>query len=84
MHSSGGSVISEPITGIGRSGRVYEFGESGAERVTPLMNTGTTGGTGANITMNFYGIRDLHEFEIHGKPMVLKWLREEKSNRGIL
>jgi hypothetical protein len=46
-----GGIINEHIIGRGRSGQMYEFGEKGPERVTPMK-----GGRGAsNLTVNIYG-----------------------------
>jgi hypothetical protein len=46
-----GGIINEHIIGRGRSGQMYEFGEEGPERVTPMK-----GGRGAsNLTVNIYG-----------------------------
>jgi len=48
-----GGMITEPIAGIGTStGRRYTFGESGAERVTPVNQMGveSNGGQGGNMT----------------------------------
>jgi SLT domain-containing protein len=44
-----GGVITEPIWGIGASGRSYSFGERGPETVTP--GTGR-GGVTYNVTIN--------------------------------
>jgi TP901 family phage tail tape measure protein len=37
---AGGGLISEPIFGVGRSGRTYSFGETGPERVIPGYASG--------------------------------------------
>jgi TP901 family phage tail tape measure protein len=50
-----GGVISEPIFGVGASGRTYSFGENyQPERVTPMwQNTGGGGGvTNVDVTVN--------------------------------
>jgi hypothetical protein len=38
-----GGIIPEHVVGVGRSGRTYEFGELGPERVTPLRGYATGG-----------------------------------------
>jgi TP901 family phage tail tape measure protein len=49
-----GGVISEPVFGIGASGRTYSFGENyQPERVTPMGHTGLGGG--ATINIHFSG-----------------------------
>jgi hypothetical protein len=47
-----GGMITEPVFGIGASGRTYSFGEDyQAERVTPMWQTGShRGGGGGNVT----------------------------------
>lgn len=52
-----GGMITEPISGIGASGRRYTFGERGDEMVVPNWRTGpaATGGAGVmsvNVTVN--------------------------------
>lgn len=49
-----GGTISEPIFGIGASGRTYSFGENyQPERVTPgWQGSGGAGGTTVNVTIN--------------------------------
>ncbi|MEU8608762.1 phage tail tape measure protein [Actinoplanes sp. NPDC048791] len=45
-----GGVISEPIAGVGASGRTYSFGERGVETVTPGYLPANAGGGQANVT----------------------------------
>jgi len=85
-YASGG-FINEPVFGRGtKTGKGYMFGESGPEKVVPISGTGDTGGGG--IQANFYisgvGGDDALSLERKLKPMVLKWLKEEGSRRGIL
>jgi hypothetical protein len=47
----GGGVINEPVIGIGRSGALYSFAESGPERVG-----GSNGGDVYNITVPISGM----------------------------
>jgi len=78
-----GGIISEPVIGVGMSGRKYSFGERGAEKVTPI--SGSEGSNGDNYYATFYvtGV-DIDQFETKVKPMVFRWLNELKSNAGIL
>jgi TfoX/Sxy family transcriptional regulator of competence genes len=46
-----GGVINEHIIGRGQSGQMYEFGERGPERVTPMKGSRTA----SNITINING-----------------------------
>jgi hypothetical protein len=45
-HYDRGGLISEPVIGIGASGRTYQFGERGDEWVIPRYMTGRAGGPG--------------------------------------
>lgn len=74
-----GGQISEPIFGIGRSGRAYSFGEHGAETITP---NGQMGG-GGGITINIARIDKTADFE-QLKPMIQKWILEANSRRGMI
>ena len=74
-----GGQISEPILGIGRSGRTYSFGEHGAETITP---NGQMGG-GGGITINIARIEKNADFE-QLKPMIQKWILEANSRRGMI
>ncbi len=82
-----GMLITEPITGVGqKSGRTYQFGESGAERVTPSTSSGYGGGEGGNFnaTFNIYGVGDVDELERKLEPLMAKWFRDSISRRGIV
>lgn len=80
--NAGGGVIQEPIWGIGQSGRNYLFGETGAERVTPI-NGGGSGGD--NITINIKIDSIAHDVDLQKiKPLVERALRESHSRRGII
>lgn len=74
-----GGQISEPVFGIGMSGRAYSFGEHGAETITP---NGQMGG-GGGITINIAKIDKTADFE-QLKPMIQKWILEANSRRGII
>lgn len=73
---AGGGIINEPIVGVGRSGQGYMFGESGAEKVTPL----TGGFTGGSITINIYGDVDNKTMDMFEKK-VLSVLNKSNSRR---
>jgi hypothetical protein len=50
---AGGGVISEPVFGVGASGRTYSFAENGPERVLPTYATmGGHGGGGTTVIYN--------------------------------
>ena len=76
--NANGGQISEPVFGIGRSGRTYSFGEHGAETITP---NGQSGGGG--ITINIARIEKNADFE-QLKPMIQKWILEANSRRGMI
>lgn len=52
-----GGTITEPVTGVGASGRTYSFGENyQPERVSPMwQNTGSGGGNELTLNVNFSG-----------------------------
>jgi hypothetical protein len=51
-----GGVISEPIFGVGASGRTYSFGENyQPERVSPMWQNAGSGGSGATVNVTFNG-----------------------------
>ena len=80
--NAGGGVIQEPVWGIGESGRSYLFGETGAERVTPI-NGGGSGGD--NVTINIKIDSIAHDVDLQKiKPIVERALRESHSRRGII
>jgi len=76
-----GGILREPVFGVGASGQSYQFGERGPEQITPV---GGTKGGGGNLYISVSGIRDVTEFESKLRPMVMRWLKEAKANRGIL
>jgi SLT domain-containing protein len=63
---AGGGPITEPIFGIGRSGRTYAFGERGDEWVSPLTGPGADvpGGGGRRTVINVYPQRGQSETQI--------------------
>lgn len=51
-----GGTITEPIFGIGASGRTYSFGENyQPERVSPMWQNGAGSGGGVTLNVNFSG-----------------------------
>jgi TP901 family phage tail tape measure protein len=52
-----GGTITEPIMGIGASGRTYSFGENyQPERVTPMWQNGAGGGGGVTVVLENHGV----------------------------
>lgn len=76
-----GGIISEPVFGIGRSGRKYLMGESGSEMVVPLNGGSGTGGVVVNINIaKMSSDIDLNQI----KPIVERALLETHARRGII
>ena len=69
-----GGIINEPIFGIGKSGKGYLLGESGAESVTPI---GQSGGLTINMYGNINSMEDMNTFE----KRVLNVLEAANSRR---
>ena len=69
-----GGIINEPIFGIGKSGKGYLLGESGAESVTPV---GQSGGLTINMYGNINSMEDMNTFE----KRVLNVLEAANSRR---
>lgn len=52
-----GGMITEPISGVGASGRRYTFGEAGPEYVTPMWQAGSHGGGGSvTVVLENHGV----------------------------
>lgn len=49
---AGGGLITEPVFGVGASGRTYSFAERGIETVTPGVATGGGAGAGTVVNLN--------------------------------
>jgi TP901 family phage tail tape measure protein len=49
-----GGMITEPISGVGASGRRYTFGEAGPEYVTPMWQAGSHGGGGGGTEVHIH------------------------------
>jgi hypothetical protein len=63
-----GGVISEPIFGVGASGRTYSFGENyQPERVTPMWQGGGGGGGSVTVVLENHGV-------IGSRAEVQNWL----------
>jgi hypothetical protein len=72
----GGGVITEPIFGVGLSGKAYGFGEGGIhERVTPL---GAGGGGGGNVYITVQGDTDPDGAALR----IVQKLRKYKTHHG--
>ena len=71
-----GGIITEPIFGLGMSGKAYTFGEGGIhERVTPL---GSGGGAGGNIYISVAGDSDPDGAALR----IIQRLRKYKQHHG--
>jgi TP901 family phage tail tape measure protein len=52
-----GGTITEPVTGIGASGRTYSFGENyQPERVSPMWQNSGSGGGGVTVVLENHGV----------------------------
>jgi hypothetical protein len=52
-----GGTITEPIFGVGASGRTYSFGENyQPERVTPMWQNAGSGGGGVTVVLENHGV----------------------------
>lgn len=70
-----GGTITEPIMGIGRSGKTYSFGENGSETVTP------NGQGGAQVVINIQNMSgDRNDVE-RLRRVILEVLQSSSSNR---
>jgi len=81
-----GGILTEPVLGVGqRTGKQYLLGERGPEAVVPLEGGGMSEMSGPiNVTFNVNGVFNSSDFESSVKPMVLRWFKEVKANRGII
>jgi hypothetical protein len=57
-----GGVLTEPVVGVGSSGRMYSFAERGAERIAPLTSS-YSGGTPQMVMVQ-------GEFKVRGRDLV--------------
>jgi len=72
-----GGIIREPIYGVGRSGKTYSFGESGAETVSPI---GTGGGT--SITINIQNMSGSTQDLNNLRQTILAVIQEANTRGG--
>jgi len=83
-----GGFINEPTYAVGlKSGKTRLLGEAGPEVITPIGKTILTNdisGGGGTLNINVYGLYNITDFEAKIRPMVMRWMKESKSNRGIL
>jgi hypothetical protein len=79
-----GGIINEPVFGLGKSGKSYQFGERGPETVTPSGNMSTVkqGDNHFHITLN--GVRNATELEKELKPVILRIMQQSRARTGIL
>lgn len=76
-----GGMITEPILGIGRSGKKYSFGERGAESITPV---GSGSMSSAPITVNINisnmsgDVNDINRL----RSVILSVMQEVNTKRG--
>ena len=77
-----GGMITEPIFGIGKSGKSYLLGEAGNEMVTPMSQVSNTS-TGATINIHIGKIEKDADFN-KLKPMIQRWILEANSRRGMI
>ena len=73
-----GGIIREPISGIGRSGKMYSFGERGAEMVTPMG--GGVGGT--SITINIQNMSGSQQDLNNLRATILAVIQEANTRSG--
>jgi len=75
-----GGVISEPVFGIGRSGRSYLLGENGAEKVSPM-----SGSSNDSVVVNINIAKMSSDVDLNQiKPIVERALLETHARRGII
>ena len=77
-----GGMITEPIFGIGKSGKSYLLGEAGNEMVTPMSQVSNTS-KGATINIHIGKIEKDADFN-KLKPMIQRWILEANSRRGMI
>ena len=75
-----GGVISEPVFGIGRSGRSYLMGENGAEKISPI-----NGSSNDSVVVNINIAKMSNDIDLNQiKPIVERALLETHARRGII
>ena len=73
-----GGIIREPIYGVGRSGKTYSFGESGAEMVTPMGK----GVGGVGITINIQNMSGSTQDLNNLRQTILAVIQESNTRGG--
>jgi hypothetical protein len=73
-----GMHITEPIMGIGRSGRGYLMGEAGNETLIPDSQLGG----GGNITINIQNMSGSREDLYNLRRIILDVIQESSARRG--
>jgi hypothetical protein len=75
-----GGVISEPVFGIGRSGRSYLLGENGAEKISPM-----NGSSNDSVVVNINIAKMSSDVDLNQiKPIIERALLETHARRGII
>lgn len=75
-----GGVISEPVFGIGRSGRSYLLGENGAEKISPM-----SGSSNDSVVVNINIAKMSSDIDLNKiKPIIERALLETHARRGII
>ena len=75
-----GGVISEPVFGIGRSGRSYLMGENGAEKISPM-----SGSSNDSVVVNINIAKMSSDVDLNKiKPIIERALLETHARRGII
>ena len=75
-----GGVISEPVFGVGRSGRSYLLGENGAEKVSPM-----SGSSNDSVVVNINIAKMSSDVDLNQiKPIIERALLETHARRGII
>lgn len=75
-----GGVISEPVFGIGRSGRSYLLGENGAEKISPM-----NGSSNDSVVVNINIAKMSSDIDLNQiKPIIERALLETHARRGII
>ena len=71
-----GGIISEPIIGVGKSGRTYSFGEKGSETVIPH------GASAGGITINIQNMSGSHNDLQNLRKVIMQVMQESNTARG--
>jgi hypothetical protein len=80
LNWASGGHITEPIMGIGKSGKQYMMGESGNETVIPDNKIGSMGGS--NITINIQNMSGSEQDLSNLRQTILNVMQESNTRRG--